>query len=199
MNSNYLYEYANLLERIFSVMNEYGYYPKMVEKKISYSPFFQAIERKDNSSIIDEDTLIKEIFDNQSINAMNVPEYNQCLWAAESFIRIQLATKLTFEAIFLYISIEQMINYFPIFHEMDFSHIIDEFNRLYHNQSVLSVLLNKYQYSLEDLASKTNIPYATLFSYKHRKRDIKNMPSKKAFDLSNYLRVRIETLLELQL
>ena len=53
---------------------------------------------------------MKEIFPEISVDLDNTPVHNQCLWAAESYIRIQEKTGLTFEAIFLYIPIDKSWN-----------------------------------------------------------------------------------------
>ena len=47
MNNQYLYEYTNILEHILSVGYEYNYSTSSLERLISYSSYFQNIE-KDN-------------------------------------------------------------------------------------------------------------------------------------------------------
>ncbi len=91
-----------------------------------------------------------------------------------------------------------MYGYFPIFHEMDFSQIINEFKRLYSLNSVLSILLTNYGYSLKYVSKETGISYNSLYSYKERRRDIKKINGKDAYLLASLFRVRIETLLELR-
>ena len=198
MNKNYIYEYSNLLERVLSVGYKYRYSTKMIEKAISDSSFFRSLERNSNKTLIDKE-LISEIYQNPNIDVESTPIYNQCLWAAEAYIRIQEQFKFTFEAIFLYIPIEKMYSYFLIFHEMDFSQILQEFNNLYLKQSVLDKLIENYKYSLKSISDITDIPYNSLYSYKQRRRDIKNIKAEDAIKLSNLLRVRPETLLEMKL
>lgn len=200
MNSHYLDEYSNLLERIFSVAIYKHYVSQMVEKEISYSSFFQNIEKEKNgyASIIVDTILAKQIFKDESLELDSVPYYSQCAWAAESYIRIQEETRLTFEAIFLYIPIEKMYGYFPIFHEMDFSQIVDEFKRLFSLRSTLDLLAERFNFSLKHISKETGISYDTLFSYKQRRRDIKKMNADSAYVLASILRARIETLLEIK-
>ena len=201
MNNNYLYDYVQPFERIlsFAYKNKYSY--EMVEHVISHSSFFQRIESDKNNypPIVDELSLIKDLFNTSTIDLTELPSYNQCSWAAESYLRIQDKTKLTFEAIFLFIPIKKMFEYFSLFHEMDFTQIVDEFNRLYAQNSVLELLLVKYNYSLKYISQKIGLPYDTLFSYKQRRRDIKKMSAESAVMLANIFRVRVETLLELKI
>ena len=198
MNSNYLFEYINLFERVLSAAYQYKYHLPSVEHGIAYSPFFQSIERNDNGApIIDEQTLIKQVLFELDINTMDVKTYNQCLWAAESYIRIQKETGFTFELIFLYLPIKKMYQYFDIYHEMDFSQIIEEFNRLYSEQSILSILVSNYKYSIKEISDISKISYETIYSLKQRKRDVKKANVESIIILSSILHVRVETLSEI--
>ena len=92
-----------------------------------------------------------------------------------------------------------MYEYFPLYHEMDFSQIIDEFMRLYSKKSVIALLLDKYSASVQSVSNYSGIPYTTLYSLKQRRRDIKKVNIEKIYKLSQYLNVRIETISELEI
>ena len=198
MNSQYLFEYTNTFERILSSCYEYNYSTSALEKLISYSPFFQSIEKDKSgvSPIINDTKLVKSFFPNFKKDLSDIPVYNQCLWVAEAFLRIQGETGLTFECIFLYIPIKTMYEYFPLYHEMDFSHIIKEFKRLYLENSALGLLIERYHYSLMDIAKRVGVSYDTLSSLKTRKRDIKKTNVDLAIKLTLVFDVRIETITE---
>lgn len=198
MNSNYFYEYVELLERVLSVAYKNKYSTKMVERAVAYSSFFQKIEKDNSAPIIDDKALIQDLFNDEQIDLLSTPTYNQCLWAAESYLQIQQETKLTFELIFLYIPIDIMYSYFSIYHEMDFTHIINEFKRLYEDYSVFDILLKNYNYSVKYVSDYLRLSYDTLYSYKERRRDIKKISAESAFLLANLFKVRVETLLELK-
>lgn len=201
MNNNYLYEYTSLLERVFSAGYRLNYSLSALERMISYSPFFESIESDGNSlpPIINDYQLIKEIFSDHEVDLDNIPTYNQCLWAAEAYLHIQGESHLTFEAIFLYLPIDKMYDLFPLYHEMDFSQIVQHFMHLKESKTVFALLLDKYKYSIKDISVATNIPYATLFSLKQGHRDMKKTSIEVVNKLSNILRVRLETLAELKL
>ena len=198
MNTNYLNEYASLFERLLSISHFLDYSTNAVERSISNCKFFRDIE-KDGVGfppIVVDVKLVREVFLDQSINLRAVPTYKQSMWAAESYLRIQNETGLTFEAIFLYLPIDKMYEYFPLYHEMDFSQIINEFKKLYETQSILKIVTEKYGYSLSDISDKTGISYETLFSFKKRRRDIKKANADIVVKLASVLRIRIETLIE---
>lgn len=50
-----------------------------------------------------------------------------------------------------------MFGYFLLYHEMNFSQLLDEFDLLYQQKSVLTVLSEKYGISLKEISHKTNI------------------------------------------
>lgn len=198
MNSNYLYDYVNLLERVFSFGYKTNYSTSAIERAISYSSFFQKIE-KNESPIINDSLLLTTLFQENSINLEAIPVYNQCLWAAEAYLRIQDECRLSFEAIFLYIPINKMYDYFPLYHEMDFSHIVKEFLSLYEKKSVFSLLLDKYNFALNNVSNDICISYETLYSLKQRRRDIKKISVETGKAIADYFNVRLETLAEIKL
>ena len=199
MNSIYLYDYANWFERVLAVAYVRQYSLNGLERLISYSPFFQKIERDSlMAPVIDDYTLIRTFFPYMKINLDEIPVYNQCLWAAESYLRIQKETGLTFEAIFLYCPIKKMYEYFELFHEMDFSQIVNEFKGLYLKQSILDILLKRFKYTIAYVTEKTSISSETLYSVKSRRRDIKKLNVESVTKIANVFNVRIETIAELK-
>lgn len=201
MNSEYLFEYANHFETVLAVAYEKGYSLSALEKLISYSKYFQYIESDKTSypPITTDEQLIKGIFPELKVNLATINSYNQCLWVAEAYLRIQGVTGLTFECIFLYIPISKMYEYFPLYHEMDFSHIVNEFKRLFSLKSALEILLDKYGYSLQDISSRIEIPYDTLHSLKKRRRDIKKLSVESVVKLAKVFNVRVETIAEISI
>lgn len=201
MNSNYLYEYSILFEAVLSAGYKLNYSLSALERAISYSRFFQNIENDDKTlpPIINDHNLINEIFSDDEIDLDNIPTYNQCLWAAEAYLRIQGESHLTFEAIFLYLPIGKIYDLFSVYHEMDFSQIVQYFMSLIENKTVFALLIEKYNYSIKDVSKATGIPYATLFSLKQGHRDMKKTSIEVVNKLATLLRVRLETLAELKL
>lgn len=201
MNSNYLYEYANEFERVLSTGYQYHYSTLTIEKLIARSSYFQKIEvdEYNGAPIIQDADLIKQIYPELNINLLELPIYNQCLWASEAYLRIQKESKLSFECIFLYIPLTKIYELFPLYHEMDFSHVVKLFNELYEKESAFSILLKKYKYSLKEIAERIGVPYDTLYSFKQRRRDIKKINIESALKLSNIFNVRIETIAEIRI
>ncbi len=201
MNSYYIFEYTDLLARILSIGYLKQYTTSSIERCISYSSYFQQIE-KDNHSfapLTTDISLVKSVFPDLNDDFRKMPIYVQCLWAAEAYLRIQGQTQLTFECIFLYLPIKNIYEYFPVYHEMGFTRIVERFNELYSIQSALSIIIDKYGYSLEDISKKTGISYNTLYSLKSRRRDISKINVETALKLSTFLHIRMETICEIKI
>lgn len=64
-------------------------------------------------------------------------EFTVTSWGAHAYMCLQGKTKKAFVCIFLYIGINKMFGYFLLYHEMDFSQSLDEFDSLYQNQCLL--------------------------------------------------------------
>lgn len=192
---------VELLESIlsFACKNEYSF--PAVEKSIARSSLFQLAEKRSGVLLpfIIKESVLNDIFGKCVCYSYDFPIYTECAWAAESYCHIQRETHLTFEAIFLYIPIKKMFEYFPIYHEMDFSHIIKQFYELFSKASVLSLLIDKRELSMTWLSKEIGMSYASIFSYKKRRRDIKKMYAEHACHLADIFDVRIETILELDI
>ena len=200
MNSLYLSEYANNLERVLSSAKAYFYHTPALERMISYNKFFIDLENDHNkllSPIITSQKLVPQIFEELAINLDNVPTYIECLWAAEMYLRIQGYTQLSFEAIFLYLPISKMYELFPIYHEMDFSRMLNVFDEIRNNTSTFEILVKRSGFTLKDISRKIDIPYSTLLKIKKRRRDIKKVNSETVIKLSKILLARVETITEI--
>ena len=201
MNSNYIGEYSNLFERVLSTGYQFSYSSLTIERRIAYSSYFQQIETDfyNTAPIINDGDLVKNIFPELAINLLEVPIYNQCLWAAIGYLYIQKETRLSFECIFLYLPLTKMYELFPLYHEMDFSQLIKLFNEMYEEKSVLAILLDKYHYSLKDISNKIDVSYDTLSSAKQRRRDINKLNVNVLLKLARVFNVRVETIAEIRI
>lgn len=200
MNSQFLYEYSENLETILEVAKKEKFSLLALERKIAYSPYFQKIEVdvENIAPIIEEDALLKEIFSDINIKSFDAPRLTECMWAAEAYLRIQGDTRLTFEAIFLWLPIKKMYELYSLYHEMDFSQIVQQFMIYQTEQSIFSILLSKFGYSLKDVEEKTGISYETLYSLKRRRREIKKVNVETVSQLAKLFHVRIDTIAEIE-
>ena len=91
--------------------------------------------------------------------------YNDAYWAGKNYFDLYLETKKSFEYIFLKLPLEEMMNLYSIFHEMDFSSLEMLFQTKMKERSILKALCQKYKCSLNDISKETLIPLPTLKKY----------------------------------
>ena len=189
--------YLDVLSDILSLAYKYKYSLAAVESRITKSFYFQTLVKNvdDPSLYKNKDLLIKEFFYDLPYKINLVDKYNECYWASEAYLKIISKTGCTFEVVFLYIPIEEMYNYFPIYHEMDFDQIINRFKELFIHKSIIHKASKRLGYSLLDISKETDIPYPTLAALSTRKRDIRNLNGISLYKLSQALHIQIESLL----
>ena len=88
---------------------------------------------------------------------------------------------------------------FDVYHEMDFSRIVEEFQRRFLLDSALGLLLDRYGCSLMDVSKATKIAYDVLYSVKKRRRAVQSMNVAATYAIAAFFRVRIETIAELKI
>lgn len=131
------------------------------------SDFIKKIEFDEYDPVFDE-PILKTFKDITGIDIANDASYgvfNDAYWAGKNYFEIHLRTKKSFEYIFLRLPFEEMMNLYPVFHEMDFSSLFMLFNSKIERKTILRLLCEKYKSSLNDISKKTSIPLATLKKY----------------------------------
>jgi len=200
MKEEHLYDYIDIVERVLAYIYVQKIYLKYAEHQISYSPFFQGLEKDDRVNNLYQigEEIVADMFPKISHDFSNVGSYVQSLWAAEVLLRLQIYSHLTFEAIFIYMPLDLIYQCFFVYHEMDFAHMEQRFDEERAKTSVLGFLLKRRKIKMSDLSKKLSIPYQTLLSLKNRRLDIKKTSFDTVYKLATYFNVRPETIVEIE-
>ena len=147
-----------------------------VTNKMNLTSFTNLLEKSDYVSLIEKDKydpslnksleiLFYEItgFEIKEDNSYGV--YNDAYWCGQNYFDLHLKTKKSFSYIFLKLPLETMINIYTIFHEMDFSSLVDYFHQKCEEKTILRLLCEKENKSLPDISRGTLIPLSTLKKY----------------------------------
>jgi len=184
------------LAELISFGHAYKYTDEVIMKRISYSSYFTSVENnKDNPVLyIDTRSLIDSVY--QDVNAAydKIKVYKESLWLGELYLKIQRKTKMTFEAIFLYLPLNKGYEMFPVYHEMDYSQGVDYFVELVQKQSILSIVMKKKKLSVEEVSKASELSYQMISALKTRKKDIKKVAAFNLLLLADYIGVKPETL-----
>ena len=102
------------------------------------------------------------------ITGFNVSEessfgiYNDAYWCGQNYFDLHYRLNKSFEYIFLKFPLEHMINVYSIFHEMDFSSLVEHFKQKEKEKTILRLLCERDKCSLTDVSKKTGININTL-------------------------------------
>lgn len=187
----------NMLSIVLSFGHEYKFYSKVVEKRVGKSAYFIAAENNNDDLILysSSNKVLSTIFYDVDISKYSNSLYNGCVWLSDLYVQIQMKTNMTFEAIFLYLPIEDGFYMYPLYHEMDFNQGIDFFLERVNKHSVLWHAMKRRDVSIDELAKASGLSYQTISSFRTRKNDIGKASARSLLKIASYLCIRPETLL----
>lgn len=126
------------------------------------------------------------------------PEY----WAGWALAYYQWYTNRSFGEIFKAVTLEDIINMYPLYHEMDIVHFTERMRQLMleaYPQTRLYVHRCKCGYSQSELAVIADVPLRQIQLFEQRQRDINKTSAITLFKLSKTLFCKMEELLEPEL
>lgn len=91
--------------------------------------------------------------------------YNDAYWSGQNYFDLHLKTNKSFAYIFLKLPFKKMMDIYSIFHEMDFSSLVEYFNKRCEEKTILRLLCEKSHKSLNDVSKATGISLSTLKKY----------------------------------
>ena len=147
-----------------------------VQNEINFLAFTASLERSAFANLIEEDVyddyfntpLTRIFFD---ITKMHIEKdesfgiYNDAYWCGYSYFELQQRLKKPFSYLFLKLPLSKMMDIYPIFHEMDFSALLEFFEKEKDKKTILRALCEQRHCSLSKLSASTGINQATLSKY----------------------------------
>jgi len=195
LSDDYIEKYSNTISYLIGRSANEGYSFDYIQRKISYSEAISEFE-KSNVTIIAFSSMEK-IYSGVFTDYNNEYQYNPYDifgWVGYAYIHLFLNLEITFEALFFLIPIQEMLNMYKLYHEMDITHL-EEYAKEVMKYSLLDVIMKRKKTSNNDLSKKTNIPVSTINSLRYGNRDITKLEAKKILSIAYALNVKIETLL----
>lgn len=124
------------------------------------------------------------------------PEY----WSGWAIAFYQWYSGKTFERIFEYIDIEELLNMYPVFHEMDIMQFVDEVDKKIASGSIgtrLSIIRKYAGLTQKELSEISDVPLRQIQLFEQRQRDINKCQAETLLRLSKALKCNIEDILEI--
>ena len=122
--------------------------------------------------------------------------YNDAYWCGQNYFDLHLKTKKSFSYIFLKLPLEKMIDIYSIFHEMDFSSLVDYFYKKCEEKTIIRLLCEKANKSLPDISKDTLIPLSTLKKYNMSDKYLYKASFQNITKLASYFDVRYSLFVE---
>lgn len=147
-----------------------------VQNKINFFSFTTMLAKSEFVSKIEQNHYddyfnkpLEDIFFHITHNRIKVEEsygiYNDAYWCGISYFNLYLKTHKPLSYIFLKLPLATLIDVYAIFHEMDFSSLLDYFQKKEKEKTILRLLCEQNKCSLTKLSVITGIKATTLAKY----------------------------------
>ena len=187
VNILYLKEkFATLLSKLYEdakiSLNE-------INDKLLYSDFLNCFEQNQLDEFINDsyESIIYKLFNKETVfsNELNSEIY----WAGIQYMNIFLNKTIPLKQILLLCPLEEMIEYFAIYHELQENEIINKFISDNYSKSILSKLIKDKTLNMQKISYLTNISINTLKYYSLNNINLFNASNENINKLKHILKV----------
>ena len=162
-----LYKIKDIFARMFVIG---------VQNKINLYSFSSALERSEFVNCIEKDTYselfnqpLEDIFYSITENKIEKDGsygiYNDAYWCGYQYFELHKSLHKPFSFIFLKLPLAKMIELYLIYHEMDFSSLVEYFKQIEEETTILKTLCEEKKVTLTEVSKKTGININTLRKY----------------------------------
>ena len=203
-NKTYLLHAQNQLAVFLDYsVNYLNYSLKDIWKKFLdsdvYTGFFYA-----DPTVIAGRSGIELVYDVLKKEPNSIPEYNSIGKSREFWLGYYLAyfhwyTSIDFRSILIYLPIEELLEMYSAYHEMDYSIFVKRVTEMLNERKVktnLEIIRKIKQLSRSELSEASNVPVRVIEHYEQRQININKASSEYVLALAKSLRVKPEELLE---
>lgn len=196
LSDDYITTFQDTLGYIIGRTISNGYSPRFVEKTIAYSSAFSLLEKSDITELAfsPKEYIFERMFDIYISNEFEYSPYDVYGWLGYTYIRLFFDLKITFESLFFVLPIDEAINMYPLYHEMDYLQTL-EYVKSKIKYSFLDEIMICRKVSSLKLSRLSGVSYSTISALRYGKRNINKLEASSLLKLSNALRVKMESLL----
>jgi len=161
------YNIKDLFARLFvlAIQNKINFYS--FTHHLERSEFVLKIEENEYDDYFNKDilTIFFDITNNHIQSDTSYGIYNDAYWCGYQYFELHKSLHKPFSFIFLKLPLAKMIELYLIYHEMDFSSLLDYFDMVNKRKTILRLLCEQKGCSLTELSVKTGVNKATLSKY----------------------------------
>lgn len=173
-----------------------------IQNKINLSSFIFFLERSEFIKKIENKTYddyfnkpLEDIFSDITGNKIYKDEsygiLNDAYWSGYMYFDLFIKTNKPFSYIFLKLPLDKLLDMYPIYHEMDFSNLYEQFVYLEKRKTILRLLCEKHNTSLPKLSETIKIPLSTLSKYNKSDEYLYNASFQNIIKISNFFNTPI--------
>lgn len=196
LSDDYITTFQDTLGYIIGRTISNGYSPRFVEKTIAYSSAFSLFEKSDITELAfsSSEYIFGRMFDINASNEYEYSPYDVYGWLGYIYVHLFFDLKITFESLFITLPIDEAINMYPLYHEMDYLQSL-EYVKSKIKYSLLDEIMTCRKLSSLKLSRLSGVSCSTISALRYNKRDINKLEASSLLKLSNALRVKMESLL----
>ena len=195
LSDDYVTKYQDVLGYLIGRAVDEGYSPRHIEKMIAYSSTFSSLEKSDITEIAfsSKEALFDKIFETKNKPVFSYNPYDIYGWIGYIYIRLFFDLKITFEFLFIALPIDDAINMYHLYHEMDYQQLLQAVKSRIVKTNLNTILENR-AISSAKLASLSNVPLSTVVALRYGHRDINKTEAYSLLRIANVLKIKIESL-----
>ena len=167
MNSYDLNKVKYVFARLFVVAIQNMVHPTAFTHALEKSDFLKKIESDKYDDYFNKSIL--DIYESVTGSMLGEDDgfgvFNDAFWSAVSYFDLRLKTNKPFAYIFLKLPLEKLLDMYDVYHEMDFSSLLERFAELEKEKTILRALCEERHISLSKLSKGTGISANTLSKY----------------------------------
>ncbi len=193
---DYVSKYCDVLAYLFGRALQECYSADHIERVIAYSQFACEMEKSNITTIAfsSAEAIYHSLFPYKDNEGYRPNLYGIEGWVGTTFLHLFLDLKITFEALFLIVPLEECLRMYPLYHEMDYRQSLDRAKEKIKHSLLDCIMLSRGIGSAE-LSRLSDIPLSTIKALRYGNRDIGKLESLKLSRLAQVLNVKMESLL----
>ena len=117
--------------------------------------------------------------------------YNDAYWCGHCYFELFLQTHKPFSYLFIKLQLEKMLSVYEVYHEMDFTALLELFRKKEQEVTILGALCKDKKCSLTKLKEATGISVNTLRKYRYNDELLYKASFQNVYKLAKYFEVPI--------
>lgn len=161
-------KYIDIIARLYSLAIDFKMNPDAISERIIKSEIIRDIERR-NYCDLDNNTFRSiSYFLFPEINAQDdyLFNYDRGYWCGYVYMSLFYELKKPISYIILKLPLKELMEMYDVYHEMDISFLFEYFKEIENRNTIIEIILDRYNLSVTKLSKESNVPLRTIKNFK---------------------------------